>query len=671
MHFEKDRFYCEDAPELHAAFEEIYGKKWRRFGSMSLARLKQELSFELADAERRIQEQAEPDEEQSRIEALQAALGLTRGEALVVAFAAAAERFDALPAVLGCVQTNKRVKRNRAFAFILGVKVGEIEEAFAERGRLYALNLLVDRSMYGLDEWWPSLGIKAIAEWISGTIPLDAWSLLKDTIVLCPAPTLTIEDYDHLAEPVQLLENYLRVALAEKRKGVNILIYGPPGTGKTQLTRVLASRLGHPLLEVIREARYGECVSGRDRIGAYRLAQRLLRDAAPQLIVFDEFEDAFDRVAEHDDGWRRRASETSKGWFTLVLEENAMPAFWIGNSVVRLDAALARRFDIVLEMPAPPRRKRYAILDTESGGLLTAQQIRRIADHESATPAIVSRARAVIRAVEPGFDAAQRARLFERLIEETLKAQGHGKLRVGETKSLPSLYDPSFVNASENLATLAEGLLRHGGGRLCLHGLPGTGKSAFARWLAQRLDRPLVLRRASDLLSMWVGGTEKNIAKAFEEAREEGAVLLIDEADSFLRDRRSAHQSWEVSQVNEMLTQMEAFDGVFIASTNLMTDLDAAALRRFDLKITFRPLQAAQAQALLVRSVAALGLDPPRESALKAVARLSLLTPGDFATVMRLHRLHPLADADAVVSALAAECALKERVPSPIGFVPT
>ncbi|MEI2625957.1 MAG: AAA family ATPase [Giesbergeria sp.] len=72
-------------------------------------------------------------------------------------------------------------------------------------------------------------------------------------------------------------------------------------------------------------------------------------------------------------------------------------------------------------------------------------------------------------------------------------------------------------------------------------------------------------------MSMWVGGNEKNIARHSMQAEQDGCrCLLIDEVDSFLQDRRGAQRGWEVSLVNEMLTQMESFPGVFIASTNLM-----------------------------------------------------------------------------------------------------
>lgn len=63
------------------------------------------------------------------------------------------------------------------------------------------------------------------------------------------------------------------------------------------------------------------------------------------------------------------------------------------------------------------------------------------------------------------------------------------------------------------------------------------------------------------------------------------SVLLLDEADSFLRDRTSAQRSWEVTQVNELLTQMERFEGLFICSNNLIDRLDSASIRRFDFKI--------------------------------------------------------------------------------------
>ncbi len=111
----------------------------------------------------------------------------------------------------------------------------------------------------------------------------------------------------------------------------------------------------------------------------------------------------------------------------------------------------------------------------------------------------------------------------------------------------------------------------------------GRERPPFGQWLADRLEIPLCMKRASVLLSMYVGGTEQNLTKAFQEAERDGALLFIDALVSFLQDRRHAQRSWEVTGVNEMLTQVENFYGVFIASTNSIEGLDQASLRRFDL----------------------------------------------------------------------------------------
>jgi transitional endoplasmic reticulum ATPase len=169
-------------------------------------------------------------------------------------------------------------------------------------------------------------------------------------------------------------------------------------------------------------------------------------------------------------------------------------------------------------------------------------------------------------------------------------------------------------------------------------------------------------------MSKWVGENEKNIASAFKQAEQDGALLLIDEVDSFLQDRRGAQRGWEVSLVNEMLTQMESFPGVFIASTNLMEGLDQAALRRFDLKVKFDFLKPEQAGELLGRYCSMLDLSAPQPDQIAKLKHLQKLTPGDFAAVIRQNRFRPITSANALVSALGAECAVKEGARAAIGF---
>jgi hypothetical protein len=161
---------------------------------------------------------------------------------------------------------------------------------------------------------------------------------------------------------------------------------------------------------------------------------------------------------------------------------------------------------------------------------------------------------------------------------------------------------------------------------------------ARPRWAntsRRRWANPLLVKQASDLMSKYVGETEQQMAAMFREAEAEKAVLLLDEADSFLQDRRGAQRTYEVTEVNEMLQGMERYNGIFICTTNLLDRLDQAALRRFTFKIRFKPLGRAQRETMF--EVEALGGDGTGWNAemRTRLALLDQLCPGDFAAVKR------------------------------------
>ena len=147
----------------------------------------------------------------------------------------------------------------------------------------------------------------------------------------------------------------------------------------------------------------------------------------------------------------------------------------------------------------------------------------------------------------------QQQQLAERSLRAGLAAAGL-KDRI-DSRLKSTRYDPTLINIGNGISTesLLENMQRSRAVSLCLHGVPGTGKTSFAEHIAERLDKPLIYRRASDLKNKWLGGTEKNLRVMFAEAQSENAVLLLDEADSFLFDRTRAEHSWERSQVNELL----------------------------------------------------------------------------------------------------------------------
>jgi SpoVK/Ycf46/Vps4 family AAA+-type ATPase len=292
----------------------------------------------------------------------------------------------------------------------------------------------------------------------------------------------------------------------------------------------------------------------------------------------------------------------------------------------------------------------------------------RILESPAATPAIICRAARVAESMRGALPPdAPIDPFIEVAVDGILKAQGQLLLK-STAPGLPGFYRPAYVNADQDLDVLADGLIRHGAGRLLLYGPPGTGKSAFARHLAERMNRPLIMKRGSDLLDPFVGMTERRIAGAFEEALRESGVLLLDEVDSFLTNRQSAHRSWEVTRTNELLTQLETFEGIVVATTNLVAELDPAVLRRFDLKSEFGFLRPEQARSLLAEHLRDQGLPEPSPSDLAALDRIDRLTPGDFAALARRSRFHPLKDAAGWVSALSEESRLKAPARRTLGF---
>jgi transitional endoplasmic reticulum ATPase len=542
----------------------------------------------------------------------------------------------------------------------------QIRAALGTRGILAQSGLVsVDRSRTAVLSAKLQLLSDSFADYIASS-EADPVELLRDTVAVSSPGTLTLDDYRHIDESLAVLLPYLRHALSSARDGVNIFIYGAPGTGKSELAKALSAHMECELFDVASADDDGDPINGERRLRAFRAAQSFLGQRRA-MVVFDEAEDVFndgDRIFA-----RKSTAQTRKAWINRALEANPVPTLWLSNSVECLDPAFIRRFDMVIELPVPPRNQRAKIIASACDGLLDARTVDVLAASENLAPAVVTRAAAVVQSIRAALNPGAAAVAMKQLIDGTLQAQGYRPTARTRLDALPETYDPAFIHADVDLEHVARGLLRSRAGRLCLYGPPGTGKTAFGRWLAQQLDVPLHVQRASDLLSMWVGGSEKNIARAFLQAEREGAVLLVDEVDSFLQDRRGAARGWEVTQVNEMLTQMEAFTGVFIASTNLMTGLDQAALRRFDLKVKFDYLLPGQAWELLRRHCATLGLPEPAAALRPRLDRLRALTPGDFAVVARQHAFRCVAGAEDIVSVLEGECAVKEGPRSGVGFL--
>lgn len=491
--------------------------------------------------------------------------------------------------------------------------------------------------------------------------------LMRGTLTKAPASTLRLGDFPMLKEDLAIFLPYLKKAVKNGQRGVNILLHGPPGTGKTEMSRLIGQTVNRPTYEVATEDHDVESLNARDRMMALTKSLILMRKRSA-IIVFDEAEDLF-----RGSLFRSSFAQERKGRFNQLLETNPVPVIWISNHISSMDPAFLRRFDFVLEFTPPKRSQRRRILSKVGHQVLDEALIEQLADCPDLTPAVVERACRVASTLpDEGKANPSPQRAVRMMLRNTLKAQDNPawrRIEKGKHRE-PTEFRTEYLNTEIDLKSVAESLVHRAEGRLCLFGPPGTGKTSFGHFLSRSLERPLLIKRASDLISPYLGMTERNMAGAFEEARRDEAILLIDEVDSFLRDRRGAFRSWEVTEVNEFLTQMESFEGIFIASTNLVDDLDPAAARRFDFKVRFDYLRPDQAEGLLIEQLKRLGIPPADKKIRGEIRETGMLTPGDFANLSREHRLRPFTSAEAFLDALHREVKLKsEGNARKMGFV--
>lgn len=592
-------------------------------------------------------------------------LALSPLETRVLALAVLLRSDDLLHAIA------KRTRRSINFPRQLGQVLGEQEDdvtLVASRKSLLRRTGLVEFSSG--DGLADNLSVRHGSLRRLASRPLSSVDeLFAGLVRQAPASNLQADDYAHIHDTLITLHHLLGEALDSRRAGVNILLYGPPGTGKTQLARRLAAGLSATLYDVsphaMDEHNEGEGERPHERLAKAATCLHLLRGRRAMLAM-DECDAIFEDASS---AGVHSAASLAKAWVNDLLETSAIPMVWIANRIHAMDGAFVRRFDMVVRLDTPPLKQRLKLLERTCGQRVALAQLQRLAHADQATPAVLSRAVSVAERVHSRGDGQDSGMLIEMILDGTLRAQGHSTVRMASRHASVHDYDTRLCNASVDLGDLSEGLRRTGQGRILLYGPPGTGKTAFGHWLADALGRPLCFKRMSDIQSPWLGEMEKNLARAFEHALHDDAVLQIDEIDDFLRDRAQAEHSWEFSQVNEFLTQLESFEGIFIASSNLVEGIDTAAMRRFDHKVHVDYLKPEQVWELFQQKLASWGIAIKNAKACRCrLDAMTCLTPGDFSVIARRHVLMPFENALVVVDALVEENAFKRPAARRIGF---
>jgi hypothetical protein len=426
--------------------------------------------------------------------------------------------------------------------------------------------------------------------------------------------------------------------------GVNILVYGPSKLDKDQALHRALADIDFELYEVNLKGDWGDEASvtyGAQRLLEEKAFQDYIKNDEPKkhvLLVRDAVavlskgrsRNPFSFFGDQQAG--KSTDEENLDSDELLLTKSRTPTIWYAADPTRLSKEAVGKFMLHLEVVPGTRADRKLEVEKIADNLNLPAEVRQALSKYMELGAVqVETAARVVKLLELKEPGSYDTLLL--LVEESQRALGRDKTE--EIRTSVTKYDLGLLNIRSKFSPqqVIDALKKKPQATACFYGLPGTGKTQLAEFIADQLDKPLLVKRDSDILSKWVGENEQNIAEMFREAAAEGAVLLLDEADSFLRDRALSKNQWEVTMVNELLQGMERHKGIFICASNLFNQLDAAALRRFTFKFNFLELTEAQRIKMFANeSGVELTIDDPRHLELMRIAHL---TPGDFATVKR------------------------------------
>lgn len=440
------------------------------------------------------------------------------------------------------------------------------------------------------------------------------------------------------------------VQLLKSKNACNILLYGAPGAGKTEYAKALIKQAGLKMTTYKNELE----VSDKDDADAKALSRLncyLSLKKEDSVLVVDEAENVLQ--TREFSFFGMSLSSSQKGTVNKMLETSENKCIFIVNYTTEMDESTLRRFTYSIKFQAMPKETLRSIaaekLKPVNMPAVLKNDILDMCGKYKITGASVDNVVKAISSLDYQKGKEDKVRKDIKSVLEANSSLLYGKTKMRD--AVKKSYDLSVLNTSVSAAEIIEMLKtaelykkenqneeNSEGVRMLFYGLSGTGKTELARYISTVLGKPLLLKRCSDLLGPYVGQTERLIAEAFEEAETTDSILLFDEADSFFADRAGAKQSWERTQVNEFLTQMEEFSGICICTTNLRKIMDPAMQRRFHIITEFKALNEDGITTLLKSFF---GKYKFNDGQIQELAKFNTVTPGDFGSLKNKMRFIP------------------------------